>query len=201
MADLKEKVLVLNKQWVPIVATTLKNAIKIISRNHARIIEPYTWEIFEWKDWLQKAIPLTEERKINVDFYLRTSGLYIPIPEVVVLSGYSKIPPLGIHFTRFAIFERDDYTCQYCGLIRKHGKPELTIDHLMPKSKGGHTTWDNCVTSCIKCNQKKKDKLLSECGMHLITKPYKPKARQIVWKSKVIKESWRAFLKEEHISD
>jgi len=198
MANMKDKTLILNKNWTPIAATPIKRAVKIVSRDHGKIIDPDTWMLYGWSKWLENAKPISDERKLNLNAYIRTSSIFIPIPEIVVLSGYGKMPPMGIHFTRMALYERDNYTCQYCGKFGSK-RANLTMDHVVPKSKGGHTTWENCVTCCRNCNQKKADMLLNECSMQLRRKPYRPKSRQLVLKTKHVKDSWKSFLSDEHI--
>jgi 5-methylcytosine-specific restriction endonuclease McrA len=95
-------------------------------------------------------------------------GKYI-LPLVIKLRDYVPIPYNGVVFTRKNIFLRDNHTCQYCG---KTGN--LTIDHVIPKSRGGDDVWQNVVTCCIRCNNKKGDRLPDEEGMKLIGTPYKP---------------------------
>jgi len=101
------------------------------------------------------------KKKIN-------SGRYT-LPLVIKLNDYVPVPYNGVVFTRKNIFLRDNYTCQYCG---KTGN--LTIDHVIPKSKGGEDTWENVVACCMRCNNKKSDRLPEEEGMKLLGMPYRP---------------------------
>ena len=101
------------------------------------------------------------KKKIN-------SGKYT-LPLVIKLKDYVPVPYNGVVFTRKNIFLRDNYTCQYCGRTGN-----LTIDHIIPKSKGGEDIWENVVACCIRCNNKKSDRLPEEEGMKLIGTPYKP---------------------------
>ena len=96
------------------------------------------------------------------------SGRY-KIPHVIKLKDYVPLPYNGVVFTRKNIFLRDNYTCQYCG---KTGN--LTIDHIVPRSKGGEDVWENVVTCCVRCNNRKGDRMPEEEGMKLIGTPYKP---------------------------
>jgi 5-methylcytosine-specific restriction endonuclease McrA len=96
------------------------------------------------------------------------SGKYV-LPLVIKLRGYIPLPYNGVVFTRKNIFLRDNYTCQYC---KKSNN--LTIDHVIPTSRGGEDVWENVVTCCVRCNNKKGDKLLEESDMKLISIPYKP---------------------------
>ena len=107
---------------------------------------------------------------------VRSSSFSMKIPSVIALKKYipiSKKPP----FTRFNLFLRDNFTCQYCGDI--FNSNELTFDHVIPKSKGGETKWENVVAACAKCNLKKSDLLLTEVNMKLIKKPFTPTNSQL----------------------
>ena len=101
------------------------------------------------------------KKKIN-------NGKYI-LPLVIKLKAYVPLPYNGVVFTRKNIFLRDNHTCQYCG---KTGN--LTLDHIVPKSRGGEDIWENVVTCCTRCNNKKGDRMPDEEGMKLIGTPYKP---------------------------
>jgi 5-methylcytosine-specific restriction endonuclease McrA len=91
------------------------------------------------------------------------------LPLVIKLRDYVPIPYNGVVFTRKNIFLRDNYTCQYCGKTKN-----LTIDHVIPKSKGGEDVWENVVSCCVRCNNKKGDRMPEEEGMKLMGTPYRP---------------------------
>lgn len=96
------------------------------------------------------------------------------LPSIVRLKTYVKRKPyLQQQFTRFNVFRRDNFICQYC--YYKFDPKNLTLDHVIPASKGGKKNWLNIVTACRKCNQKKGDKLLHECSMKLKQRPFAPK--------------------------
>lgn len=100
-----------------------------------------------------------------------TSGVY-HLPTAIVLVEYVHIPFTNCPVNRRNIIKRDKYTCQYCGRIL--GKKEYTVDHIIPRSKGGKNTWENLVTSCRKCNFKKANKTLNETNMKLLKEPKQP---------------------------
>ena len=93
-----------------------------------------------------------------------------PLPTVIRLRNYVKIPYKEISLSRRNVLHRDNYTCQYCG-ERRH---DLTIDHIMPRSRGGIDSWENVVAACLKCNVKKGDRTPREAAMHLMTTPRRP---------------------------
>lgn len=98
-----------------------------------------------------------------------------------------------VKFTRHNVFERDGYFCQYCG--EKYDTAYLNLDHVIPKERGGKTTWENVVCSCIRCNSKKGNRTPQEAGMKLLKKPKKPKWRPLFISGKFpIDESWERFL-------
>src|SRR5688572_21247593 len=101
----------------------------------------------------------------------RSASQQITVPAVVRLKTFVKVPfRATVPLTRAAVLARDHKTCQYCF---KHGD---TIDHVVPRSRGGRHVWENVVTACKKCNAKKDDRMLSEIGWRLYNKPYAPKA-------------------------
>jgi 5-methylcytosine-specific restriction endonuclease McrA len=94
----------------------------------------------------------------------------LPLPSVIRLRNYVKIPYKEISLSRRNVLHRDNYTCQYCG-VRRH---DLTIDHIIPRSRGGTDAWDNVVAACLKCNVKKGDRKPREANMPLMVQPRRP---------------------------
>ena len=124
----------------------------------------------------ERAITLLFLGKIEVieeyDHNIRSTSIVIKMPAVVRLLSAFKRHKKKVKFSRINIFGRDGYKCQYCS---KKGKlAELTYDHIVPKSRGGKTTWTNIVTCCEPCNSKKRDRTPNEAGMHLRSKPGQP---------------------------
>lgn len=139
-------VLVLNSSFLPIQTTSVKKAIKMIYRGVATV-EKYSSIV--WKS-------ISSE---------------ITLPAVIRLVNFHKIPVRTHRLSKKNLFLRDQYLCQYCefpGTDRS-----LTVDHVMPKSRGGSSKWDNLVTACKRCNSKKADRTPEEAGMKLLRKPVK----------------------------
>ena len=107
------------------------------------------------------------------DSCVRSPSSVFKLPSVIVLKNLVKHRINNLYCTRENILSRDKYTCQYCG--KKPLSKELTLDHVVPKSRGGKNTWENLVSACKKCNQKKGSKTPKEAGMIPINKPHKPK--------------------------
>lgn len=136
--------------------------------------------------FLQKAELVAES-----DLYaLRTIDSSYPMPTVIRLHRYISLPYKGVMLTRQNIFKRDNHHCQYCGTTE-----DLTLDHVLPKSRGGKTNWDNLATACKRCNSRKGDSTPEEASMKLRQKPYKPTFLVFLRDfSGSIEESWMPFL-------
>ena len=119
----------------------------------------------------EKAIKLIlKEKVVPVDFYddyvISAGGdVVFQIPRTVALKTYVKVPYREFRPTRRNIFVRDYYTCRYCG--KQLSTEELSVDHVLPKSRGGKETWENLVTSCKPCNSRKGDRTPEEAGIEL----------------------------------
>jgi 5-methylcytosine-specific restriction endonuclease McrA len=128
----------------------------------------YPLSLWGWQDSI-KSVFL--DRVVIVSFYdrvIRSPSLSMKLPSVIALKSYIK-PRSNPNFTRFNVFLRDKFRCQYCG-----SKKELTFDHLLPRSKGGKTNWDNVVTACSSCNIKKGGRFFVSPEMALNQIPYQP---------------------------
>lgn len=123
---------------------------------------------------VQKAIVLCLLEKANILsnyelLQIRTVDRSFDYPAVIRLTHYKNIPFRGVLLNRNNLFKRDNGECQYCG-----SKKHLTIDHIIPKSKGGKTTWSNLITACNRCNVNKGDKTPEQAGLELRSEPFKP---------------------------
>lgn len=125
-------------------------------------------------------------------------SICLNVPRIIVLTFFDRLPKKEVKFTRHNVFERDKYTCQYCG--RLFDAKELNLDHVVPRDKGGKTTWENVVCSCIRCNSKKANKLPHEVNMFPMREPRAPRWRPFftIAKATATHESWRHFLKLDH---
>ncbi|MCW1912510.1 HNH endonuclease [Luteolibacter sp. GHJ8] len=125
---------------------------------------------------------------------IHTVRLALRVPKIIVLGLYEKLPRMEVRFTRRNVFLRDKHTCQYCAKI--FTEAELNLDHVMPRDKGGRTTWENIVTSCIRCNTRKANKLPHEANMHPLRKPAAPRWRPMfgLRENAHSDESWTHFI-------
>jgi len=125
------------------------------------------------------------------DKVIRSTSQVFKIPSVIVLCRVIKFKFNSLHCSRKAVFHRDAHTCQYCQ--KSFGSKELTLDHVLPKSRGGEKVWTNLVAACKKCNQKKGNRTPEEAGMKLTREPKKPKNSFIDSKSN-IQKIWKDYL-------
>jgi len=157
--------LVLNRSWAVVRTTTVRRALVLAYRGAARIIETDTFQLLDFDSWVQRS-------PINGEECVRTVNLRIRVPEVIVLAAYDGMPRRVVPFTRRNLYRRDRYTCQYCG--GQPGVSLLTVDHVVPRSRGGSSGWENCVVACIDCNSRKADRTAVEAGLRLLKSPQEP---------------------------
>lgn len=158
-----------------------------------RPLSYFPLSIWHWQD-VVKAVFL---ERVNVvseyDHVVRSPGFEMKLPSVVSLKRYVQ-PAKYPAFTRFNLFLRDCFACQYCA-----AEDDLTFDHLIPRSRGGRTTWDNVITACAACNLRKGGRLPSECGMYPAVMPYRPTVHELHnhgrrFPPNFLHESWNDYL-------
>ncbi len=163
---MSKEVLVLNASFEPLSLVSVRRAVVLLLREKAELVEA------------------TEQR-------LRSAGQSFPIPLVIRLVHYVRLPHRNVPPTRSAIMLRDAHTCQYCGEMP--GREELTVDHVLPRSQGGAHSWQNLVTACKPCNQRKGSRTPDEAQMRLIRHPFQPSYVALVLLSNpVAADRWKA---------
>ena len=157
------------------------------------------YRVLRFVDW-NKALKLLLRNKIDIidrweNISIRTTDGSIILPATIRLKKQVKYHRAKIRFSKNLVKRRDDYTCQYCG--KKEDRKKLTIDHVIPVSKGGESSFDNCVTACYKCNNKKNNHLLSETAMTLLMPPRTPRYDIYygLFPSSIHHPAWRILLK------
>ncbi|MCB9896483.1 MAG: HNH endonuclease [Planctomycetes bacterium] len=158
-------VLVLNRSWSPIATTTVRHAIGLMFNGVALAIDTQTFELHPFERWVERDVPDGAPCIHGV----RTSVL---MPEVIVLQSYDGSPRRALPFSRQNLYRRDRNVCQYCG--RRVEAREVSIDHVVPRSRGGRTDWDNCVLACLGCNHRKANRMPQEAGLVLRRPPERP---------------------------
>ena len=189
---LDNSVLVLSKSWTPIAITTVKRSFSLVFQDHALIVHPHTYEMHNFESWLLDNSRAVAELADHPG-WLRTASLLIRVPEVIVLGRYNGVPRRELVFSRRNIYRRDTFECQYCGC--RPGLKHLSIDHVTPISRGGLTSWENCVVACIRCNTRKGNRTPDEASMPLRSRPGKPNWSDGVGYGERVPESWARFVK------
>ena len=158
-----------------------------------RPLSYYPLSLWSWQDSI-KSVFLDRVSIVNYyDRSIRSPSFSMKLPSVIALKSFIR-PQSNPNFTRFNVFLRDKFSCQYC-----NSKNELTFDHLMPRSKGGKTNWDNVVTACSCCNVKKGGRLYLSSGMKLFREPFRPTLEDLHQNGKnfppnFLHESWMDYL-------
>ena len=169
---LNKPTLVLNKNWQAISVESVKDSVAKAFTGAAKLMDHEDFAPYTWEEWLILfTTPFNSDLRDDYD-YISTAHFKVRAPEVVVLTEYDRIPKLDVKLTRRNLFIRDKFRCQYTG--EKVSMKEGTIDHVMPKSRGGLTTWDNVVLASMNANVKKANRLPHEAGMKLRSQPKKP---------------------------
>ncbi len=183
---LSSSVLVLNKSFLPVHVTSLKRALILFYQGIARAVDE-NYRTFTFESWQDVAVSRNDHAIGLVDRLIRA-------PRVIILMNYDKLPKRYIKFSRANIFLRDKNRCQYCG--KEFKKSELNLDHVVPRTKGGISAWENVVCSCILCNRIKGGRTPEEAGMKLVRKPKKPEWSPYYHISfaNVMHKEWMPFL-------
>ncbi|NNE43274.1 MAG: HNH endonuclease [Gemmatimonadetes bacterium] len=163
---LEQPALVLNRHWVPVHLTTARHALMLLYQSVARAVHPTDLTLHRFQTWSDLRMP--DEAN-----YVHTVNSQIPLPEIVVLEHYGKVPRRSVAFNRKNLFVRDQNRCQYCR--RRLETRELTIDHVVPRAQGGTSTWENCVLACVPCNRRKAHRTPAEARMFLLREPVRPR--------------------------
>lgn len=164
--------LILNQEYRPHKIVTWQDAVTSMFKGSIEILVQYDEVLTRLDRRTLNAFPDLKKalrQVIGTD----TESLEIKVPAVAVLRRRINRYKSGVKFSRINVHLRDDFTCQYCD--KKLPMSMLNKDHVVPRAQGGRTVWDNIVTSCIKCNDKKADKTPEEAGMQLLVVPVKPK--------------------------
>ena len=184
---LERPTLVLNRNWQPVNVATVARALVLLWNESARVVDPDDYQLYTWADW-SRLRPREDEA------FIRAVRQRRRVPEVIALTDYDRLPNAAVTFSRRNVFKRDHWTCQYCGV--QPGGEELTIDHVMPRSQGGVSAWDNCVLACIDCNKRKADRTPEQARMRLRKAPVRPAWKPMYARDCVRIESWSKFVSE-----
>ena len=162
---LNQRVLVLNRHWIAVHVCSVRRALSLVFQELACVVTD-DYKEHDFTSWCSLS-----RSSLGGAPVIRATTFSLNLPQVIVLSRYNRIPPRSLKFNRRNVFLRDRHTCQYCGVTS--GDSELTIDHVIPRSRGGATGWDNLVVACTCCNTRIGNKLPQEVEMFPRCKPRK----------------------------
>src|SRR5262245_58049745 len=172
---LDASVLVLNKLFMAVHIITVRRAFCLLCKDLAEVVslEEGQFVSYNFETWREVSVYRAQNFRQEDDDWVRTFNSQIQVPRVIRLFAYEKLPKHTVKFNRRNIFARDNNQCQYCG--KKYATSELSLDHVVPRSQGGASTWENVVCACVSCNVRKGGRTPKQAHLSLIRKPEKPK--------------------------
>jgi len=186
---LTQSVLVLNRSYLPIHVTSARRAFTLVYRGAARVVSP-DYQTFDFDAWARWGGWHGGDGPEVVG----TVRGGIRVPRVILLHTFDRVPRRHVRFSRINVFARDKFTCQYCG--DRPPRSFLNLDHVVPRSLGGRTTWENVVCSCIECNRRKGGRTPQQARLRLRRRPRRPHWTPLLGlvSSRVRYDEWRPFL-------
>ncbi len=183
---LNSNVLVLNRSYLPIHVTSVRRAFSLIYQEMARAVDE-EYQTFDFAAWCR--LEVNGGRDV-----IGTVEGAILVPRVIVLMGFDRVPKRHVRYSRVNVFARDRFTCQYCG--ESPPRSHLNLDHVIPRSLGGKTTWENVVCSCVECNRRKGGRTPEQARLRLRRSPARPRWTPLMnlVTSTSHYEQWRPFL-------
>jgi 5-methylcytosine-specific restriction endonuclease McrA len=195
-SPLDASVLVLNKLFMAIHIISVRRAFCLLCKDLAEVVahEDGQFTTYDFATWREVSEYRAKHFREADDDWVRTSTSEIQVPRVIRLLDFEKLPKQTVKFNRRNIFARDNNQCQYCG--RKFPTSELSLDHVIPRSQGGQSTWENIVCACVRCNVRKGGRTPKQAHISLIRKPEKPKRSPLLNLKLTHRkyQSWKSFL-------
>ena len=173
--------------------SSLRDHPALVLNADFRPLSYFPLSLWSWQDSVKAVFLERVDIIAEYESVVRSPSMAMQLPSVIALRDYVK-PALYPAFTRFNLFLRDGFSCQYCGATG-----EMTFDHVVPRSRGGKTTWKNVVAACSRCNLKKGDMTVSKSGLRLAREPFRPTAMQLQnigrkFPPNYLHESWMDYL-------
>lgn len=196
-AALQSSVLALNRNFLAVQVISARRAFCLLYKELAEVIhvEGGAYCSYDFDSWRELSeLKATLGEISEQEDWIRAVNFDIQVPRVIRLLSYERLPKNTVKFNRRNVFLRDGHRCQYCG--KRYSSPRLSLDHVLPKSRGGGETWENIVCACLKCNVDKGGRTPAEAGMKLLQKPVKPKRSPLLSRQMSLTkyECWRNFL-------
>jgi 5-methylcytosine-specific restriction endonuclease McrA len=192
---LDSSVLVLNKFYMAVHVISVRRAFCLLVKELAEVVtlDEGRYLSFDFHSWREVSAARKSFGHPD-DEFIRTVHFEIQVPRVIRLLTYDRLPRARVKFNRRNIFARDSNRCQYCG--KRFPTGELSLDHVLPRSRGGGSSWDNIVAACLKCNVRKGGRTPWEAGMRLIREPVQPRTSPVLHSKLSHRryKSWKTFL-------
>jgi 5-methylcytosine-specific restriction endonuclease McrA len=192
---LETNVLVLNRFYMAVRVVNVRRTFTLLYCGCAEVIENENGHYagYDFESWCELS-QMTSVEKHEGEEYIRTVNFELRVPRIVRLIRFDRMPMQSVRFNRKTLFARDDHTCQYCG--RNEPVLKLSLDHVIPRSHGGRTTWENIVCCCLRCNSRKGGRTPKEARMQLLSRPEKPRVNPLLAQSVEDPryECWKTFL-------
>ena len=175
---------------------SLENCPALVLNADYRPLSYFPLSLWSWQDTVKAVFLERVDILSEYDRTVHSPTFQMRLPSVIALRDYiatSRYPA----FTRFNVFLRDSFRCQYCAMRKP--TPDLTFDHVVPRARGGRTSWDNVVTACGHCNMRKGSRLPNQCGMHPMKAPWRPQSFELqengrAFPPNYLHDSWRDYL-------
>lgn len=193
---LDASVLVLNRLYMAIHVVSVRRAFTLLCKELAEVVhidDDGMWNSYDFESWRDISALKMDFKEPHSD-WIRTVTFEIQVPRIIRLHRYDRIPKQPVKFNRRNVFARDENRCQYCG--KRFPTNELTLDHVLPRSQGGQTTWENIVCACVDCNVKKGGRTPEQAHLRMVKRPVRPKTSPAIniKLGSAKYQSWKAFL-------
>ena len=195
-SGLNANVLVLNRLYMAIRVITARRAFSLLTRDLAEVVSPSkelgSYTSYDFDSWTELS---SYQELFTPDYdWVKTVRMDIAVPKIIRLLGYDRLPRQTVKLNRRNIYARDENRCQYCG--HKFPTSELTLDHVLPRSQGGISSWENLVCACVACNSRKGGRTPSQAHMKLVRKAVRPRRNPVISMRMGLDKyaCWQAFL-------
>ena len=195
-AILETNVLVLNRVYMAVHVITVRRAFRLLFSERAEVVDfvDDRYATYDFESWVELSRLKEEWRDRKENDWIRTVRFDIRVPRVIRLLVYDRLPQRGVKLNRRNVYARDANRCQYCG--KRFPTQELSIDHVLPRSRSGRSTWENLVCCCTRCNVRKGGRTPKEARMKLVRAPREPRRSPLisVRLGSARYQSWKQFL-------
>jgi 5-methylcytosine-specific restriction endonuclease McrA len=190
-------VLVLNRFYLAVHVMNVRRAFGLLYRSLAEVldVEDGQFANYDFAGWLEISELRATVKQPHED-WIHSVNFEIQVPRVIRLLRYDRVPKLSLRFNRRNLFARDGHRCQYCGSTAP--AQQLSLDHVVPRSRGGETSWENVVCCCIRCNTRKGGRTPQEARMKLLRNPHRPATSPLLAHKLTNPKyaPWRVFLND-----